>query len=263
MSGGETEFLTEEEDIGFTMTSPTPNKVRVCPEDFPLKGDLVEEQMERRVASGEFRLASGEVDFVAMTEVMRQLIAQQKEVVDKEDVRKKLNRLQNYVLEGAKAEAVMARAAEIAGRHEATPATTQVSKTGLGKVSDLISDKVKEKVEYLLCDMHDLELEEKKKREKEKNKLTRFGTIINKTVRFLDKYFPDEPIDEKFDGYVDFFNIMQKHGYAEYAHDYYEERMAELRLVQDIYDGAVRVKEIDGLDPLTDDENVDIDGERD
>ena len=39
--------------------------------------------------------------------------------------------------------------------------------------------------------------------------------------------------------------------------------MAELRLVQDIYDGSVRVKEIDGLDPLTDDENVDIDGERD
>ena len=76
MSGGETEFLTEEEDIGFTMTSPTPNKVRVCPEDFPLKGDLVEEQMERRVASGEFRLASGEVDFVAMNEVMRQLIDQ-------------------------------------------------------------------------------------------------------------------------------------------------------------------------------------------
>ena len=241
------------------MSSPTPNNQIKS----PTKGDLVAEQMERRVASGEFRLASGEVDFVAMTEVMRQLIAQQKEVVDREDVRKKLNRLQNYVLEDAKAEAVMARAAEIAGRHEATPATTQVSKTGLGKVSDLISDKVKEKVEDLLLDMHDLELEEKKKREKEKNKLTRFGTIINKTVRFLDKYFPDEPIDEKFDGYVDFFNIMQKHGYAEYAHDYYEERMAELRLVQDIYDGAVRVKEIDGLDPLTDDENVDIDGERD
>ena len=76
MSGGEIEFLTEEEDIGFTMSSPTPNKVRVCPEDFPLKGDLVEEQMERRVASGEFRLASGEVDFVAMNEVMRQLIDQ-------------------------------------------------------------------------------------------------------------------------------------------------------------------------------------------
>ena len=118
MSGGETEFLTEEEDIGFTMTSPTPNKVRVCPEDFPLKGDLVEEQMERRVASGEFRLASGEVDFVAMTEVMRQLIAQQKEEY-KEDVRKRLNRLHNYVLDDAKADAVMARAVEIAERHEA------------------------------------------------------------------------------------------------------------------------------------------------
>ena len=38
--------------------------------------------------------------------------------------------------------------------------------------------------------------------------------------------------------------------------------MAELRLVQDIYDGSVRVKEIDGLDPLTDDENVDIELER-
>ena len=57
--------------------------------------------------------------------------------------------------------------------------------------------------------------------------------------------------------------IMVKHGYAEYAYDYYQERMAELRLVQDIYDGSVRVKEIDGLDPLSDDENVDIDGERD
>ena len=93
MSGGEIEFLTEEEDIGFTMSSPTPNKVRVCPEDLvEAQGDLVEEQMERRVASGEFRLASGEVDFVAMTEVMRQLIAQQKEEY-KEDVRKRLNRL--------------------------------------------------------------------------------------------------------------------------------------------------------------------------
>ena len=50
---------------------------------------------------------------------------------------------------------------------------------------------------------------------------------------------------------------------AKYAHDYYQERMAVLRLLQDIYDGSVRVKEIDGLDPLTDDENVDIDGERD
>lgn len=256
MSGGEIEFLTEEEDIGFTMSSPTPNKVRVCPEDFPLKGDLVEEQMERRVKSGEFRLASGEVDFVAMTEVMRQLIAQQKEEVDKEDVRKKLNRLQNYVLDDAKAEAVMARAAEIAGRHEATPATTQVSKTGLGKVSDLISDKVKEKVEYLLCDMHDLEL-----REKKRNKLTSFGTIINKTLRFLDK-FVDTSIDEKSDIYAQYARIMVKHGYAEYAHDYYHELMAVLRLLQDIYDGSVRVKEIDGLDPLTDDENVDIELER-
>ena len=263
MSGGETEFLTEEEDIGFTMTSPTPNKVRVCPEAFPSKGDVVEEQMERRVASGEFRLASGEVDSVAMTEVMRQLIAQQKEEVDKEDVRKKLNRLQNYVLGDAKAEAVMARPAEIAGRHEATPATTQESKTGLGKVSDLISDKVKEKVEYLLCDMYDLELEEKKKKEKEKNKLTRFGTIINKTVRFLDKYCPDNTIDRKSDFYAQYGRIMVKHGYAEYAHDYHQERMAVMRLSQDIYDGSVRVKEIDGLDPLTDDENVDIDGERD
>ena len=87
------------------MSSPTPNNQIKS----PTKGDLVEEQMERRVASGEFRLASGEVDFVAMTEVMRQLIAQQKEEVDKEDVRKKLNRLQNYVLDDAKAEAVMAR----------------------------------------------------------------------------------------------------------------------------------------------------------
>ena len=50
---------------------------------------------------------------------------------------------------------------------------------------------------------------------------------------------------------------------AKYAHDYYQERMAVLRLLQDIYDGSVRVKEIDGLDPLSDDENVDIDGERD
>ena len=216
MSGGETEFLTEEEDIGFTMTSPTPNKVRVCPEDFPLKGDLVEEQMERRVASGEFRLASGEVDFVAMTEVMRQLIAQQKEEVDKEDARKKLNRLQNYVLGDAKAEAVMARAAEIAGRHEATPATTQESKTGLGKVSDLISDKVKEKVEYLLCDMHDLELEEKEQKKPfgtfPSFKLSSFWTIISKTLLRTD-------IDEKSDFYAQYGQIMVKHGYAEYAYD--------------------------------------------
>ena len=254
MSGGEIEFLTEEEDIGFTMSSPTPNKVRVCPEDLvEAQGDLVEEQMERRVASGEFRLASGEVDSVAMTEVMRQLIAQQKEEVDKEDVRKKLNRLQNYVLGDAKAEAVMARPAEIAGRHEATPATTQVSKTGLGKVSDLISYKVKEKVEYLLCDMHDLELEEKEQKKPfgtfPSFKLSSFWTIISK--------------NEKNDFYAQYGRIMVKHGYAEYAHDYHQERMAVMRLSQDIYDGSVRVKEIDGLDPLTDDENVDIDGERD
>ena len=52
-------------------------------------------------------------------EVMIQLIAQQKEEDDKEDVRKRLNRLQNYVLDDAKADAVMARAVEIAERHEA------------------------------------------------------------------------------------------------------------------------------------------------
>ena len=52
------------------MSSPSPNnQIR-----SPTKGDLVAEQMERRVASGEFRLASGEVDFVAMNEVLRQLI---------------------------------------------------------------------------------------------------------------------------------------------------------------------------------------------
>ena len=55
-----------------TMSSPTPNNQIKS----PTKGDLVAEQMERRVASGEFRLASGEVDFVAMNEVMRQLIDQ-------------------------------------------------------------------------------------------------------------------------------------------------------------------------------------------
>ena len=189
---------------------------------------------------------------VAMTEVMRQLIAQQKEEVDKEDVRKKLNRLQNYVLGDAKAEAVMARPAEIAGRHEATPATTQVSKTGLGKVSDLISYKVKEKVEYLLCDMHDLELEEKEQKKPfgtfPSFKLSSFWTIISK--------------NEKSDFYAQYGQIMVKHGYAEYAHDYYHERMAVLRLLQDIYDGSVRVKEIDGLDPLTHEENVDIELER-
>ena len=54
------------------MSSPTPNNQIKS----PTKGDLVAEQMERRVASGEFRLASGEVDFVAMNEVMRQLIDQ-------------------------------------------------------------------------------------------------------------------------------------------------------------------------------------------
>jgi len=52
-------------------------------------------------------------------EVMIQLIAQQKEEDDKEDVRKRLNRLHNYVLDDAKADAVMARAVEIAERHEA------------------------------------------------------------------------------------------------------------------------------------------------
>ena len=126
-------------------------------------------------------------------------VQKSKEEVDKEDVRKKLNRLQNYVLGDAKAEAVMARAAEIAGRHEATPATTQESKTGLGQVSDLISDKVKEKVEYLLCDMHDLELEEKEQKKPfgtfPSFKLSSFWTIISETLLRTD-------IDEKSDFYA-------------------------------------------------------------
>ena len=131
--------------------------------------------------------------------------------------------------------------------------TTQVSKTGLGKVSDLISDEVEEKVEDLLCDMHDLELDAD----------NTYGTSL-RTI--IDRFWPadfDYGIDEKSDIYARYGQIMVKHGYAEYAHDYYQERMAELRLVQHIYEGSVRVKEIDGLDPLTDDENVDIDRERD
>ena len=53
------------------MSSPTPNNQIKS----PTKGDLVAEQMERRVASGEFG-QQDQFDVVGYTEAMRQLIDQ-------------------------------------------------------------------------------------------------------------------------------------------------------------------------------------------
>ena len=52
------------------MSSPSPNKQITS----PTKGDIVAQEMQRKLASGEFRLANGEVNWPEYHEVMSHLI---------------------------------------------------------------------------------------------------------------------------------------------------------------------------------------------